>query len=375
MPSNRWLKPVNLPEEKSKEEPTPNVSMREVRRLQQEKSANKGVSAEIENANTGARPSTPSRASTPTTDTRASTPSSTSSTSIASSSSIAPERDFTRVANSIIREAVPAGIFAGKRKQLYDFLYSQTRGAVVPKRKVRISKEKLMKGADIGAEVTLRQNLTHLRNAGLLIETVIPGTHGGNEYEVFLPEETGDATLSRPSTPSRGSDPRQFLEGLEAPETTPSRRGVNVENRHTSLADKTLNKTNNNDDDEAFAGFLATVKKTAREITGREPSVAEAQRWEEVAEVLMTELKIAAGRTTVSSIPAFLAEHLRRRLWKKEKRQIEAEAAEQKASTPAMKVDPSKCPDCFGTGMYYPEGFEKGVVRCPHTKLTTEIAE
>ena len=370
MPSNRWLKPVSPPEEKPKEEPTPNVSMREVRRLQQEKTAaNKGVDAEIVSKDTGSRDSTPSS---PTRGARGSTP---SSASITSPGSIAPERDFTRVANSIIRDAVPAGVFAGKRKQLYDFLYSQTRGAVVPKRKIRISKERLMKGADIGAEVTLRQNLTHLKNAGLLVETVIPGTHGGNEYEVFLPEETGDPTRSRPSTPSRGSDSRQFLEGLETPETSPSRGGVNVENRHTSPGNKTLIKTNSKDDDEAFAGFLAAVKRTAREITGREPSAAEAQRWEELAEVLMTELKIAAGRTTVSSIPAFLAEHLRRRLWKKEKRQIEAEAAEQKASAPAAKVDPSKCPDCFGTGMYYPEGFEKGVARCLHSKLTTDIVE
>src|SRR5947209_8834905 len=48
-----------------------------------------------------------------------------------------PERDFSRVANSITREAVPAGLFKGKSKQLYDQLYALTRGAIVPKRKVR----------------------------------------------------------------------------------------------------------------------------------------------------------------------------------------------------------------------------------------------
>ncbi|HEV2859758.1 MAG TPA: hypothetical protein VGX48_01975 [Pyrinomonadaceae bacterium] len=363
MPSNRWLKSVNPPEEKAKEEPAPNVSMREVRRLQQEKSANKEVTAEVENKTANTTPSTPSRGSTP------------PNLPTASSNAIAPERDFTKVANSIIREAVPAGVFAGKRKQLYDFLYSQTRGAVVPKRKVRMPKEKLMKGADIGAEVTLRQNLTHLKNAGLVIETVIPGKHGGNEYEVFLPEEIEEATPSRGSRPSNPLYPLYFLEGLEALVSRGSRGGLIVENTDTSAVDKTLYKTNTNtDDDEAFAGFLAAVKKTTKEVTGREPSKTEAQRWEEVAEVLMTELKIAAGRTTVSSVPAFLAEHLRRRLWKKEKRQIEAEAAEQKASSPAQKGDATKCPDCFGTGMYYPEGFDKGVARCPHSKLTTENA-
>jgi hypothetical protein len=28
-----------------------------------------------------------------------------------------------------------------------------------------------------------------------------------------------------------------------------------------------------------------------------------------------------------------------------------------------------ECLDCFGTGMYYPGGFEKGVARCKHERL------
>ena len=124
-------------------------------------------------------------------------------------------------------------------------------------------------------------------------------------------------------------------------------------------------------DDEAFAGFVELMSKAAEDVTGRPPSGAERERWMELAEVLSAELKIAAGRTTVSSVPAFLTEHLRRRLWKKDKQQIEAEASEQKsAGTP--KADASKCPDCFGTGMWYPEGFEKGVARCEHKSLARQ---
>jgi hypothetical protein len=33
-------------------------------------------------------------------------------------------------------------------------------------------------------------------------------------------------------------------------------------------------------------------------------------------------------------------------------------------------VDASLCPDCMGTGFYYPQGTAKGVARCPHAKLT-----
>jgi hypothetical protein len=31
--------------------------------------------------------------------------------------------------------------------------------------------------------------------------------------------------------------------------------------------------------------------------------------------------------------------------------------------------DASLCPDCFGSGMYYPDGFSKGVARCKHLRL------
>jgi hypothetical protein len=34
-----------------------------------------------------------------------------------------------------------------------------------------------------------------------------------------------------------------------------------------------------------------------------------------------------------------------------------------------VKADASQCPDCMGTGFYYPEGTAKGVKRCEHRKL------
>ena len=139
----------------------------------------------------------------------------------------------------------------------------------------------------------------------------------------------------------------------------------------TSGEPKTSFKTNTErDDDEAFARLLARLKAAVKDVTGKETTAAEAERWEQLADLLVTELKIAAGRTNVSSVPAFLTEHLRRRLWKKEKRQVEEEGkAVGSRQSGDAKVDASKCPDCFGTGMWYPEGFEKGVARCGHDKL------
>jgi hypothetical protein len=269
---------------------------------------------------------------------------------------------------------MPQGLFPGTSYKLYNALYQRTRGAIVPVRTIQATKRELMEWSNIRSKNTIAINLQILLANGLLRRNLEIGDHGGSVYEVLIPEEVlnqtqSDSTRPNPTQPNPtqklGLDPTQKLGWVGL--------GKSIENKETYGDAKTFIKTREiNTDDEAFAEFTAAVRKTAKELTGREPSQTEAARWAEVAEVLMTELKIAAGRTTISSVPAFLAEHLRRRLWKKEKRQIEAEVKEQKASVPDRKVDASQCPDCFGTGMYYPEGFEKGVARCPHSKLITE---
>jgi len=329
--------------------------------------------------------STPSRPSTDTTGSTPSRPSTQPAIEISPSQAaapIAPERDYTKVANSIVRQAVPSGIFGdsgGKSKQLYDYLYLQTRGAVVPKRKVRIPKEKLMRGSGIGSEVTLRKNLMRLRVAKLVKEAVVPGTHGGNEYEVFLPEEIGIIGLT-PSTPSRGgrdSNPRQLREGLPPLEATPSRASLSQVVAIVSGECKTSSSdVETIDDDAALAGLVSALKTLNRELTGKDLSTSETARWSELAEVLVTEAKIAAARTNVSSVPSFLAEHLRRRLWKKDKHQLieEGQSALVKDSPAISKEQLNRCPDCGGSGFYYPEGFEGGVAKCRHQNLKEPVS-
>lgn len=112
--------------------------------------------------------------------------------------------------------------------------------------------------------------------------------------------------------------------------------------------------------------MVGALRKTAKELTGREPSVSDAERWGELAELLSTELKLAAARTTVSNVPAFLTEHLRRRLWKTDKNPSKG----QQTPGTAAPANVNECPDCRGTGLFYPEGFEKGVARCRHEKLS-----
>lgn len=288
--------------------------------------------------------------------------------------SLAPKRDFTKVPNSVTRDAVPAGLFKGTSKKLYDALYHRTRGAFQPVRQIKARQSDLMAWARVSRN-TLRSHLRHLEAVGLIITRWDLGDNEGAVYEVFTPEEV----LTPPPTTSLQPPPPTSNQKLVPPSNQKlvgGGGGQTIDNTTTSEFPKTLIKTNTEktDDDEALAGLVAALKQAAREVTGKEASAAERRRWDEVAEVLVTELKIAAGRTTVSSVPAFLAEHLRRRLWKRDKRELEAEAAPDPKNAPGgthgPAIDPSECPDCFGTGMFYPEGYDKGVARCPHVKLT-----
>jgi hypothetical protein len=131
---------------------------------------------------------------------------------------------------------------------------------------------------------------------------------------------------------------------------------------NTSIKDQNI-------DDEAFAEFVNAFRQITTELTGKSPTAAESTKWKELAEVLIAELRISAGRTSVSSVPAFMAEHLRRRLWKMDKKQAVREGKElpdQIASTP-QDFSPG-CPDCHGTGWWYPNGTENGVAKCKHLK-------
>jgi hypothetical protein len=287
--------------------------------------------------------------------------------------SAAPTRDFNKRANSIDRDAMPKGHFPGTSYKLYNALYQRTRGAVVPVRTIQATKRELMEWSNIRSKNTIAVNLQILLANGWISRNIEIGDHGGSVYEIYTPEEVFNSTQPNPTqdiptqpvpTQKLGLDPTQQLGWVGL--------GKVIENKDTSANPKTSFKTNTErDDDEALAIFVATIKKVAKDITGRELSPTESSRWGEVADVLTTELKIAAGRTTISSVPAFLAEHLRRRLWKKEKRQLDDESREL-TTNPALKVNAAECPDCFGTGMWYPGGFEKGVARCRHEKLVPD---
>lgn len=258
---------------------------------------------------------------------------------------IAPERDFNKRANSLDQLALPAGIFPGSSQKLYNALYVRTRGHITPAKSIRATKRELGDWSGIRNIKTIDSHLRYLAAIGLLVSHWERGQNDGALYEVRLPEETTGLAVSRagsggvtppdpPSPQNLGSPPYQNLGSPHLTQTIENK--ATYENRKTSF--KTDEK---NDDDEAFAALLALLKNATREVTGRAASSADNERWKEVGEILVTELKVAAARTQVSSAPAFLAEHLRRRLWKKSGKQIDVETKEAQGSSTQVKTAPA----------------------------------
>lgn len=291
-------------------------------------------------------------------------------------SPIAPARDFNKRANSIERDAMPQGMFPGTSKKLYDALYIRTRGAIKPARTLRATKKDLSVWSGIKNRKTIDAHLRYFDMVGLVRRQWLPGQNEGYQFEVVLPEEIGQG--DRPPVvvrPVKGSD-QKSVRGSDQKSGSGGQTQT-VENQDTFGPPQTIFKTSEkNLDDEATRRFVETLKQVERELTGKNAS--NSAQWTELAEVLTAELRIAAARTTVSSMPAFLSEHLRRRLWKLDKKTAQAEGREtpdqvvrEPSSVPAGLV----CPDCSNSGWWYPEGSEKGVARCTHIKLQSVPAE
>jgi hypothetical protein len=276
------------------------------------------------------------------------------------------------------RDALPAGLFPGSSKKLYDALYLRTRGAVVPVKTIRATRRELGQWSGIKNIKTIAAHLSHLSTVGLIVHRWERGSTEGSVYEVRLPEEAIGIGLgwSKPTLDPLGSPESPLDQRSVQPLDQKSVSGglSQVIEESTPPGDpKTSFKTKDlNTDDEACAGLVAIFAELSRELTGRGLSLGDRDRWRELGELLAAEAQIAAARTgQVSSVPAFLTEHLRRRLWKKDKAQLERESREVPAES-ASVIDASRCEACGGSGWHYPDGPERGVARCRHEKLHAE---
>jgi len=226
---------------------------------------------------------------------------------------VSPENDFTKVANSIARQAIPERLFKGMSKNTYDALYLKTRGAINPVRKIRATKSDLIRWTGV-SDVTLDKHIKHLKSVGLVKVDFIIGSHEGNWYEIFIPEEIDLASKpDQPNQPNQPNIPKKV--GGEVPNLVGGDWvGKTPENIGENAFPKTSLKTNTNDD-EAFAGFIEIFQSAVKEITGKKLSKRDNESLSKLANLLTLELKIAARRTdNISSVPAFLTEVLRRNL-------------------------------------------------------------
>jgi hypothetical protein len=289
---------------------------------------------------------------------------------------IAPERDFQRVPNSVTREAMASRLFKGKSKQVWDYLWSVSRGAITPSRTVRKSRPQIKTGAGLGSMGTVDAALEHLQTVGLVSIKTIVGENIGNEYEVFTPEEvatsifgTTNLTGTTSTTNETGCTQNLVLPVLPDSGSTGSTLSSNIST--TSEGSNTSFNTSVTNDDDAtrFFEVFEALRKAEKELTGK---LSKPEPWGELFELLVAELRMAATRTTVSSVPAFLTEHLRRRLWKMDKKQMNVEEKSVSSDErPTVSGEQAKsCQECGGTGFYYPKGFEGGVAKCKHEQLT-----
>ncbi len=247
--------------------------------------------------------------------------------------SISPEKNFTKVANSIKPE-----IFRGTSQKTYMALYRLTRGAIVPKRIVKITRNDLMAFADV-SEVTLVKHLTYLeRIAGLVKKTSVRGDNDGANYEVFVPEEV--ATPTPTPTPSTPPTSIKKVDGGTIKKVGVGVGGNIIENTDTYEDTKTSLKTNTkNDDDSARVSEALSIlgkrfDDAAKKITGKGVSKSEAEKWGTLADLLILELEVAASRADgVSSVPAFLTEILRRQFFTARQQQLSGKSIKTKTDT------------------------------------------
>ena len=237
---------------------------------------------------------------------------------------ISPKRDYTKVANSINRDAVPSGLFKGTSKNTYDVLYQRTRGAIIPTRTIKAVQSDLLVWTNLSHN-TLRAHLKHLQTIGLVEIHYKLGDNNGAKYEIFLPEEIGFTPYHPPPPPTTpqnvGGGTTQNLGGgttqnllVGGGGITPADVGENEYLKQSSLDYK---KTKNDDGADAlFSGFIERFQAAAKKLTGAPLSKYEREKWERLADLLVLELETASRHASnpVSSVPAFLTKVLSSKL-------------------------------------------------------------
>ncbi len=267
--------------------------------------------------------------------------------------SIAPEKDFNKRANSLERDALPKGLFPGASKAIYDALYLRTLGAVEPTNLIQATRKQIMDWSNVKNIKTINAQLKKLEKNGFIKRSKINGEPSGNYYKVYLPKQLNFLYQSDPKPQEQTQTrPRPDPDQTQTIFWSGSGLGNPLENKGLNYISL---KTKKKSDDEPAAldkfdekffdekvvlseaseilrrdglvtlsdagvGVLEkAVNQLSKKLIGKELKSADNEKLKELAEMLVMELEIAAARTdSISNVPAFLTEHLRRRLSRKQ---------------------------------------------------------
>ncbi len=215
---------------------------------------------------------------------------------------VSPKRDYTKVANSINRDAIPSGLFKGTSKNTYDVLYQRTRGAIIPTRTLKAVQSDLLVWTNLSHN-TLRAHLKHLQIVGLVEIHYKLGDNKGAEYEIFLPEEidlTSYHLLPPPTTSQNtGGGTSQNVGGGTTQNLLVGGGGLMPadveENEDLKLNSDYKSKTKNDDEEShiVFSDFVEKFQDVAKKLTGTQLSKYEREKWGRLADLLILELEAA----------------------------------------------------------------------------------
>ena len=180
----------------------------------------------------------------------------------------APESNFYRKPNEA-SDALDRQLSAAESK-VFDQLYRLIQGFNLPERQIRI--KVLRQRTGYNSDKTIRAALLGLEAKGLIARSGHRNSPGGEVYRII--SYSGTSVLRYCST----SVKKDLSTSVKI-----------TEELNTILKDNFI-------DDEAYAPLLARLRQAALDVTGREASPAEAERWGELGELLVAELKIAAAR-------------------------------------------------------------------------------
>ena len=257
----------------------------------------------------------------------------------------APAKNFSKVANSVTK-GITENLFKGFSKQTYDVLYSKTRGAIKPSRFVTLPKKDLESLTGFSGN-TLSKHLSHLKSVGLIKIELNLGQHKGSTYEVIIPDERV-TQRTQPTQPNQLTEPTPKSGTPPTPESGESWGSLNEENKDTYESPKTFFKDFKYNDDEikAFQPLLEILIEQNLKLTGKLPSIENAESWKALGETLKKELVKAANKTeSISDVPKFLATVL-------ERKGLNAKPKKFKPSELRPKTDTAK------VGEYIPDPIE-----------------